>query len=320
MKLRFLMTVSLAAAAAEFPDWQTAILSAAEPTAKGRFDEAEERLLAAMKLAGDDAEQARTWNNLGSVYQGQGRYAEAKKAYHRSVALWERVEGVGGPRKAYALHNLAGLLADLRRPAEAERHVRRTLEIHRNWPDEPGPGMDSILNNLGILQIARKRYVDAERTFLEALAENAREPGVRRRERISFLHNLAMVRLRLGRVQEAVQGFEESIVLGESIYGPDSARLGWLHLGLAQAYSVAGRELDTARRLEIAKSIAESRFPATHPLRVQVLAEYARLLRRQHRGREAKQAEREAASLLKAHAAANQLQHTVDFESLRARR
>jgi Flp pilus assembly protein TadD len=84
--------------------------------------------------------------NLGVLYAGQRRRADAEAAYRRALAL--------DPDNATALTNLGVLLADLDRAAEAEACQRRALALA---PDDA-----AIHTNLGLLLQALRRHAEAE--------------------------------------------------------------------------------------------------------------------------------------------------------------
>jgi tetratricopeptide (TPR) repeat protein len=74
---------------------------------------------------------AATLNNLASLYQDQGRYAEAERLYQRTLAIAERALGPNHPNTAATLKNLAGLCSRQGRFDEAERLHQRALAIGR---------------------------------------------------------------------------------------------------------------------------------------------------------------------------------------------
>src|SRR5579872_6384157 len=81
--------------------------------AQGLYHAAESEYLAALDEAREfspgDPRLARTWNNLATVYQDQGRYAEAEPLLLRAAAFWERYFGPEYPDLATCWNNLATL-------------------------------------------------------------------------------------------------------------------------------------------------------------------------------------------------------------------
>jgi tetratricopeptide (TPR) repeat protein len=72
---------------------------------------------------------ATSLNNLASLYQAQGRYAEAEPLHKRSLAIREKALGPEHPDVATALENYAALLRQTGRKAEADRLDARAKRI-----------------------------------------------------------------------------------------------------------------------------------------------------------------------------------------------
>src|SRR5262249_30712138 len=70
-------------------------------------------------------------NNLASLYNAQGRYAEAEPLYKRALAIGEKALGPEHPTVALSLNNLAALYNVQGRYAEALDPIRRAAAIHR---------------------------------------------------------------------------------------------------------------------------------------------------------------------------------------------
>jgi tetratricopeptide (TPR) repeat protein len=68
-------------------------------------------------------------NNLASLYQAQGKYAEAEPLLQRALAIREQQLGPDHPDTATSLNNLAGLYQDQGRYAEAEPLFQQALAI-----------------------------------------------------------------------------------------------------------------------------------------------------------------------------------------------
>ncbi len=64
---------------------------------------------------------ARSLNNLASLYQAQGKYAEAEPLYKLSLAINEKALGPEHPQVARGLENYAALLRKSNREAEATK-------------------------------------------------------------------------------------------------------------------------------------------------------------------------------------------------------
>lgn len=83
------------------------------------------------KAYGDDPKTAASLNNLGTVLQAQGRFADAEPVLRRSLAIKEKTLGPDSPSTAHTLNNLAQVLVELGRKSEAERYAARAAAIHQ---------------------------------------------------------------------------------------------------------------------------------------------------------------------------------------------
>ncbi len=75
---------------------------------------------------------ATSLNSLATVYQAQGRYAEAEPLYKRSLAIWEKALGPEHPHVATALESYAALLRKTGRGDEAAKMEARAKENPAN--------------------------------------------------------------------------------------------------------------------------------------------------------------------------------------------
>ncbi len=87
--------------------------------AQGKYAEAE-RLHPAV---------ATSLNGLALLYQAQGKYAEAERLFERSLAIWEKALGPEHPKVATSLENYAALLRKAGRITEADRLDARAKTI-----------------------------------------------------------------------------------------------------------------------------------------------------------------------------------------------
>jgi tetratricopeptide (TPR) repeat protein len=177
---------------------------------QGDYVEAEKRYKAVLAKTDEKADHIRaaTLNALGSVYQAQGRYAEAEPLHKRALAISEKESGPEGLGVGVSLNHLGQLYGAQGRYAKAEPLFKRALAIlekQRQGPELLRPAVDlqraQILSNLAGLYVAQGRYAEAEPLYelALALAENILKlvPGgtsldnVAEQHRIQALNNLA---------------------------------------------------------------------------------------------------------------------------------
>lgn len=133
----FTLVVALAltgeTTAAQERRWEELNDSGVEAWQQGRFAEAEEFFLAALREAGKFAPQdprlATSLNNLATLYFLQEKFAHAEPLYQRALAIVEKALGSDHPDLAVMLDNYAALLRKTDREAEAEKMDARAKAI-----------------------------------------------------------------------------------------------------------------------------------------------------------------------------------------------
>ena len=114
-------------------EWKSYMDAGASAQRSGDYSTAAARLEAALREAQlfspSDPRLARTLNNLGGIYETQGRYSEAESVYRRSLGIAEKVLGSDHPDVGTALNNLANLYQAQGRFAEAGLLHQRSLSI-----------------------------------------------------------------------------------------------------------------------------------------------------------------------------------------------
>ena len=119
-------------------------LAGAAAHALGQHEMAETLWQQALAHA-DGADAVGPLINLGVLYAGQQRRADAEAAYHRALAI--------EPDNVTALTNLGVLLAEMDQPVDAEAFHRHALDID--------PGHAAAHTNLGLLLLAQHRVAEA---------------------------------------------------------------------------------------------------------------------------------------------------------------
>ncbi len=76
---------------------------------------------------------AASLNNLASLHQAQGNYAEAEPLYRRSLAIREKALGPEHPDVAQSLDNYAALLRETGRADEAAEMEARAKAIRAKY-------------------------------------------------------------------------------------------------------------------------------------------------------------------------------------------
>jgi tetratricopeptide (TPR) repeat protein len=147
--------IMVAGALAEGLPWRETLGRAEVLRQQHRLAEAEQILVAllaeAQRISPSDPSIGVALNNLGSVYEGQGKYLEAERSYQRSLLALERALGVNHPYLARTvLVNLSQVYMDTGQYDKAERLLGRALAIVRRSAPDPET-LASVEDNLAAL-------------------------------------------------------------------------------------------------------------------------------------------------------------------------
>jgi CHAT domain-containing protein/tetratricopeptide (TPR) repeat protein len=216
-------------------------------------------------LGPDHASVARTLNNLGALYQAQGRYAQAEPLYKRSLAIKEKALGPDHPDVALSLNNLAELYRAQGSYAEAEPAYKRSLVIWEKSVGPDHPHVAAFLNNLASLYVAQGRYTDAEPRYLRSLAIWEKSLGSDHPNVAFSLNNLGLLYQAQGRYAEAEQFYERSLAIREMALGADHPDVAASLNNLAELYRDQGRYADAEPLYKRSLLIKEKAFGPDHP-------------------------------------------------------
>jgi tetratricopeptide (TPR) repeat protein len=167
---------------------------------------------------------ATSLNNLASLYDSSGRYAEAEPLYVRLLAISEKELGANHPSTATNLNNLANLYRSMGRYAEAEPLYERSLAVREKELGANHPDTATSLNNLAGLYDSSGRYAEAEPLYVRSLAIREKELGANHPDTSTSLNNLAALYQSMGRYAEAEPLFARSLVILEDKLGENHPR------------------------------------------------------------------------------------------------
>jgi tetratricopeptide (TPR) repeat protein len=103
------------------------------------------------------------------LLDGQGKFDEAERLYHRALVTLRRHHGPGHPEVAVVLNNLADNHQARDDTPAAERLYRRALAIKERALGREHPDVALTLHNLGVLRGARGDRASAMALFERAL-------------------------------------------------------------------------------------------------------------------------------------------------------
>jgi tetratricopeptide (TPR) repeat protein len=313
--------VVLPAIANELP-WRETLGRAEELRQEHRFPEAEKILTAALaeaqRVNPADPAIGVALNNLGFAYHAEGKYLEAEQTYRRSLLALERALGPDHPYLARTvLLNLSELYLETGRDDKAERLLERALAILRRGAPDP-EALVSVEDGLAAVYVHRGRLESARPLLDDALALCMKSLGPQHPRTAAALNNLAAWAFMTGRREEAAGYSRRALAILEPQAAQQPAELARVLTNLALFASSAGSPAEAEAYLARAIAVAEPALGEGHPLLGPILRTYADALRRMHKNREAKAAERRAERIQARNARDNALGLTVEAQSLLA--
>ena len=142
-------------------------------------------------------------NNLGMLFQYQGKYAEAEPLYREDLEVSRRTLGDEHPSTLISINNLGVLFQDQGKYSEAEALYREAVEVRRRTLGDEHPKTLTSINNLGLLFDSQGKYSEAEPLYREALEARRRTLGDEHSETLTSVNNLGLLFYQQGKYDDA---------------------------------------------------------------------------------------------------------------------
>lgn len=214
-----------------------------------RLGDAEMYLKKALAMAEDKKSLdsiAFTKVNLGSVYDDQGRYAEARKLMEEAREILEKLHGPDSSQVATCCSNLAEVAINQDRYAEAESLIARAVGIHEklHGASHTSVGCDlskmiSILRNQG-------KYAKAEETARVCVDLFTKTLGPDKQETAQAHLQLALVLLDEKKLPEAEKESRTAIAILDKLNRSVARAIALINLAEIEQEM---KNVDEARRL-----------------------------------------------------------------------
>jgi CHAT domain-containing protein/tetratricopeptide (TPR) repeat protein len=203
-------------------------------------------------------------NNLATVYEAQGRAAEAEGLYLRALEIREKALGPRHLEVAIPLNNVAKLYSSLGRYGEAEELLRRALSIL----EEAGGTnrvMGPVLGNLADVYRELRKYGEAETLFHRALAFRERTLGATHPDVATALNGLALMYYAQGRLIEAEGLYQRALAIRQNVLGSGHPEVAKVLNNLGLLYQAQGKNGEAEKSYQGALAIREKALSADHP-------------------------------------------------------
>jgi serine/threonine protein kinase len=158
------------------------------------------------KLGAENLDLAATiLNDIGSLYEDQGRRAEAEPLYLRSLAIWEKILGPDHPDVAIAVHNLANLYRNLGKYTQAEPLYLHSLAIWEKTLGSNHPYVGMSLRERANLYRDQGKYADAEPLYVRSLQIFEKSLDENHLHVTDTMENYILLLRKMNRAEEALK-------------------------------------------------------------------------------------------------------------------
>jgi tetratricopeptide (TPR) repeat protein len=264
--------------------------------AVGRLKDAESTLSAAVGDRAGSSDQSCAWltmHNLALIMALSGRLAEAEMLEKRSLKILETGYPPDDPFLLRPLQSLAQIQYEQRKIAKARETFQRLQSIPSAQPADRA----TIHGLAAAIFYAEGRYKESEVEYLKALGAWEESGRGETTDVAAVLDGLAILYIADGRYRDAGRTLDRALTI--VISAKDAVPMDRIKLftSRAELHAWQGEWREAEADFESAISTADRDTRLDPAVLKSVLASYAHVLRKNHRGREARTIEARAAAL-----------------------
>jgi tetratricopeptide (TPR) repeat protein/transcriptional regulator with XRE-family HTH domain len=267
--------------------------------AMGAYEEAEPLYQRALHIrettfGTDHPLVAQSYYSMAKLYHSQGKYLEAEKLCEQALHIQEQRLGTIHPSIASTLGMLAKIYQGQNKFSQAEKLNMRALRIRESTSGADHPHVAVITNSLVEIYHAQGRYHEAEPLIARSLAIHEQALGPEHPYMAYSLTNQADNFFLQGDYAEAESYYEKALAIRERHLGIEDPRTAYNYYKLAKLYSVQSRYEEAESLYLKALTIRERGLVPDHPSIVGMLEQYAILLRKMNKEKQACELEERA--------------------------
>jgi tetratricopeptide (TPR) repeat protein len=286
--------------------------SASYPAAAHAFREA---LVIAERSVVTDRQLVQLHSALAGAYAETGRFLESEGEYRRALALVKRTEGPVSLNYAVLLASMAILPTQTGNREEVIALLREAIAANVRIGDSEN--ITVVRECLAQILRKEKRYQEEEPLLLDAVTDLTKQKAENPALMAAALTNLGVLRFDQERYEESINLQEKSIRVWEMASGTVHPSLVAPLNGLAAAYVRVGRFDDADVTYQRAIDICRKTVGADPIEYAVLLKNYALVLRKLGRKREAKRMETQGQLIQRAVNRHNGIGSTIDVTTLR---
>jgi serine/threonine protein kinase/tetratricopeptide (TPR) repeat protein len=245
---------------------------------------------------GDQAQTAKSLNDLAQALFWQGSYSRAEAMHREALAMRRRLFGAEDAAVVESLNNLGETLRRQAKLAQAEEVLREALNMRRKLPGEH-LDLARTLQSLGLVLWKDGRFPEAEAAHREALTIRRKLLGDEHPDVADSLSCLGLVLRSLQKYPEAEASFREVLAMQQKVFGNEHPMVANSLQNVALALSGLGRKMEAEQLLNESLTMRRKLLGSEHPDVAITLAGLGDLLGTTERLSEAEAMYREAWSI-----------------------
>ncbi len=237
---------------------------------------------------------AHSYYSMAKLYHSQGKYSEAEKLCEEALRIQEQRLGTSHPTIASTLGMLAKIYLGQNQLARAEELNMRALQIRESTSGADHPHMAIIISSLIEIYHAQGRYREAEPLIARSFAIHEQSLGQEHPYIAYYLSHLADNFFLQGDYAQAEPYYEKARAIRERHLGVEHPRTASTYYHLARLHTAQGRYEEAESLYLKALTIRERALRPDYPAIVGILEQYAVLLRKMKKEKQACELEERA--------------------------
>jgi tetratricopeptide (TPR) repeat protein len=150
-------------------------------------------------------------NKLATLYQDQGKYADAEPLFKEALVGSQKALGLEHPDTHTSMNNLASLYHNQGKYADAEPLFKEALIRCQKTLGLEHPYTFTSMNNLAVLYHHQGKYANSEPLYKEALAGRRKTLGLEHPNTFTSMNDLALLHQDEGKYADAEPLLKEAL-------------------------------------------------------------------------------------------------------------
>jgi tetratricopeptide (TPR) repeat protein len=245
-------------------------------------------------LGSDHSLVAESYYGLAKLYYSQEKYQQAEKLCKQALHIQEQHLGDNHPVIASTLNMLAKIYQGQNKLDQAKEMNMRALCVRESTSGADHPHVATIANSLIEIYHAEGRYREAEPLIARSLRIHEQSLGPEHPYMAYSLSNQADNFFLQGDYAQAESYYEKALAIRERNLGIEHPRTASTYHSLARLHSAQGRYEEAESLYLKALAIRERALGPDHPAILGMLEQYAALLRKMKKEKQACELEERA--------------------------